>query len=90
MIPLLLPSMMKAYPLEESYLLPEDLFCQPMLYVTVSLILFFFNTCLIDHTSHYMTDCCVIVCVSFYSEEPLQLKNISPAVLQCLRVLQFL
>ena len=39
MIPLLLAPMMKACPLEESYHLPDDLFCQTMSYITVSLIL---------------------------------------------------
>ena len=42
MIPLILPPMMKLWPLEESYLLPDDLLCQPISYVMVSLPLFFF------------------------------------------------
>ena len=49
MIPLLLPPMMKACPLEESYLLLDDLFCQPISYVTVvilTLLLFFWIFCL--------------------------------------------
>ena len=42
MIPLLPPPMMKACPLEESYLLPDDLFCERISYGTVSLILMLF------------------------------------------------
>ena len=39
---LLLPPMIKAQPIEESYLLPDDLFCQPISYATVSLTLLLF------------------------------------------------
>ena len=60
MTPLLIPPMIKVCPLEESYLLLDDLFCQPISYVTVSLTLFFFP-CIIEHTSQHMTDCCVLV-----------------------------
>ena len=65
MIPLLLPPMMKAYPLEESYLLPDDLICQPIWYVTVSLTLFlFFSLYYSAHQSTYDWLLCSIV--SFY------------------------
>ena len=77
-------------PLEESYLLPDDLFCQPISYVTVSLTFFLFFSCLIEHTSRNITDCCVLVCLLFNPEEPLQLPNLSPAVLPCLHMIQFL
>ena len=90
MIPLLLPTMMKSYPLEESYLQPDDLFCHPISYVTVSLTLLLFFYCLIEHISRYMADCCVLVCILFHPEEPLQSPNLSPSVLPCLHVIQFL
>ena len=63
MIPLLLAPMMKAYLLEESYLLPEDLFCQPMPYVTVSLtLLLFFPLFDRAHQSTYELLLCYSVC----------------------------
>ena len=79
---------MKALPLEDSYLLPDDIFCQPISYVTVSLSCSYFFPCLIDHTSQNMTNFFVLVCLLFHSEEPLQSPNISPAVLPCLHMLQ--
>ena len=88
--PLDTPIMIKEFPLEQSYLLPDDLFCHPISYVTVSLTLLLFLPCLIEHTSHHMTDFFVLVCVLFPTEEPLQSPNISPAVRPCLHVLQFL
>ena len=90
MIPFFLPPMMKACPEEESYILPDYLFCQPISYCTVSLTLFFFWLCPIDHTSHHMTDCCVLVCLLFLLEELVKLPNISPVVLPCLPLLQCL
>ena len=54
MIPLLLAPMMKACPLEESYLLPDEIFCQPMSYVKVSLtLLLFFSLSVWAHHSPY-------------------------------------
>ena len=54
MIPLLLSPMMKACPLEESYLLPDDIFCQPMSYVMVSLtLLLFFSLYVLAYHSPY-------------------------------------
>ena len=73
MVPLLLPPMIKACPLYESYLLPDYLFWQPISYVTVSLTLFWFFTCMIDHTSQHMTDCFLLVLLIFWSEELPQL-----------------
>ena len=46
-INLLISPTMKACPIEGSYLLPDDLFFQPISYVMVSLTLFLFFTCLI-------------------------------------------
>ena len=56
-IPLLLSPTMKVFPLEESYLLPDDLFCQPMSYVTVSLTLLLFFPLSVEPTIHHMIDC---------------------------------
>ena len=39
---MLLVLVMKSFPLNESYLLTDDLFCQPMLYFKVSLTLLLF------------------------------------------------
>ena len=44
MIPFFLLPRMKVCHEEESYLLPDDLFCQPISYCTVSLTLFFFSS----------------------------------------------
>ena len=90
MIPFFLPLMMKVCPEEESYLLPYDLFCHPISYCTVSLTLFFFCLRLIEHTSHHMTDCCVLVCLLFILEELVKFPNLSPVVLPCLPLLQCL
>ena len=58
MKPLLLPPMMKACPLEESYLLQYDLFYQPISYVTVSLtLLLFFSLSDRAHRSTYDMGC---------------------------------
>ena len=76
MIPLLIPPMMMACPLEESFLLPYDLFCQPISYVMVILKLLFFLPFLIEHTSQNMTDFCVLVSLLFNPEEPPQSQNI--------------
>ena len=81
---------MKACPLEESYLMPEDLSCQPMLYVTVSLILLlFFSLSYREHQSPYYWLLCSSVLL-FPPEEPLQSPNLSPTVRPCLHVLQLL
>ena len=48
-----IPLMMKACPLEESHLLPEDIFCNPILYVTVSFTLFSFIYS--SYRSHHCT-----------------------------------
>ena len=90
MIPFFLPPMMKSCPEEESYLLPDDLFCQIISYCTVSLTLFLFLFLLIEHTSHHITDCCIIVRLLFLLEELVQFPNLSPVVLLCLPLLQCL
>ena len=66
-------------------LLPAHVVCQGKFILVV-----IFFSCLLEHTSHNMTQCCVIVCVLFPPEEPLQSPNFSPAVRPCLHVLQFL
>ena len=66
MIPLLIPPMMKACLLEEPYLLTDDLFCQPISYVTVSLTLFLFSP--LSDRSHQSTyDWLLCSSVSFVS-----------------------
>ena len=68
MIPLIIPPIMKVYPLEESYLLPDGLFCHPISYLRVSSTLLLFFPCILEHTSRHMTYCCVLVCLLFYPE----------------------
>ena len=60
-MPLDIPPMMKEFPLEESYILPDYLFCQTISYVMVSLPYFYLFPCLIDHTIAHMIYCCVLV-----------------------------
>ena len=52
---------MKECPLEESYLLPDDIFCQPISYVMVSFTLLYFYPNMIEHNIAHMIDCCVLV-----------------------------
>ena len=54
--PLLLPKMVKAWPIEDSYILLDDILLHTISYITVSLTLLFFFSCLIDHTSRHMTE----------------------------------
>ena len=89
MIPLLISTIIKGCPLKESYILPYDIFCQPISYVTESSTLLFFFTCLIEHTSRHMNDFFVMVFLFFHSEEPPQPPNLSLAILPCLHMLQF-
>ena len=69
MIPLFLPPIMKACPLDESYVLTDDIFCHPISYVMVSLTLLLLFPCLIDTTRQHMTDFCVLVFPLFQSED---------------------
>ena len=49
-----------------------------------------FPPCLVDHTSQYMNDYCVLVFLLFWSEELPKFPNISLVVLPCLYMLHFL
>ena len=81
---------MNACTLEEWYILPDHLFCQPISYVMASLTLFLFFSSLIDPTSWNMTDFCAPVFLIFKYEEPPQSTNISQAIIPCLHILHFL
>ena len=89
-IPLDIPLMMKACPLEDSYLLLDDIFYQPISYAKVSLPCVYFYPHLIEHTITYTTDCYMIMQLLILFEETLQSLSLSPAVLLCLNMLQFL
>ena len=71
---------MKAWPLKESYLLPDDLFFHPISYVTVSLTLFLlFSLSGRSHRSTYYW----LLCYSVYFISTWRASSISKSLTSC-------
>ena len=79
MIPLLLPPMMKAFPLEESYLLPDDLF--PTLFKPrLSTMSYDKNTVLNSVMETISINICTIQAHSFYKVPYRKIMNVTTAL----------